>query len=393
MLFSLAIIFIIGFLLSGVFQKLKLPGILGMLLTGVILGPYVLALLTDDILDISSDLRQIALIVILARAGLSLDITDLKKVGRPAILMCFVPATLELLAVTIFAPIFFDVTLIEALIMGAVLAAVSPAVIVPRMLRIMESGYGKERSVPQIVLAGASVDDVFVIVLFTSFMNMYGGNGFSIISLITVPIAIVLGLLLGFVVARILIEIFKYVQMTDTMRTIVVLSVSFLFVTVEEVLKGTVPVSGLLAVMSLGLTIFKSERVMADELSLKLSKIWIAAEVLLFALVGASVDITYMKAAGVAAVLFIVLTLLFRILGVYISLLKTNLTRKEKLFCAISYIPKATVQAAIGGIPLASGVTAGNTILTVAVLAIAVTAPIGAIGVDVSYKSLLNKTH
>ncbi|NMA84897.1 MAG: sodium:proton antiporter [Epulopiscium sp.] len=391
MLFSLSLILIIGFVLSGIFNKLRLPGILGMLVTGIILGPFVLDLISPDILDVSKELREIALIVILVRAGLSLDIKDLKKVGRPAILMCFVPATFELIGTIIFAPILFSISYIEAAIMGAVLAAVSPAVVVPRMIKIMESGYGKKESIPQLILAGASVDDIYVIVLFTTFMRMYEGKDFSILSFATVPISIIVGLVIGIVSGFALARIFKKIHMRDTIKIFIILSVAFLFLTLESALKPYIPMSGLLAVMALGGTILKKYVVLAKRLAGKFSKIWVGAEVLLFVLVGAAVNIHFVASAGLASIILIVGALIFRISGVYISLIKTKLTTQEKFFCAIAYLPKATVQAAIGSMPLASGVPAGNTILTVAVLAILITAPIGAIGIDLTYKKLLTK--
>jgi len=391
MLFSLSLILIIGFTLSGIFNRIKLPGILGMLITGIILGPFVLDLISPDILNISSDLREIALIVILARAGLSLDIKDLKKVGRPAILMCFIPATSELIAILLFAPIFFNISYLEAAIMGAVLAAVSPAVVVPRMLKVMESGYGKDKSVPQLILAGASVDDIYVIVLFTAFIGMYQGKGFSAFSLATVPISI-MGLLTGIISGNLLVWIFRKLHIRDTIKILIVISTAFLFVTLETAIKPYVPMSGLLAVMALGGTILKQYEILAERLASKFSKIWVGAEILLFVLVGASVDIRYATGAGLKAIILIAVALIFRVCGVYVSLLKTKLTKQEKLFCSISYLPKATVQAAIGSIPLSTGVRAGNIILTVAVLAILITAPIGAIGIDLTYKRFLTKT-
>jgi len=380
-----------GFSLSGIFNRLKLPGLLGMILTGIVLGPYVLNLISEDILNISAELRQIALIIILTRAGLAIDIADLKKVGRPAILMCFVPATFEIVAVTLLAPLLLDVTTLEAAIMGTVLAAVSPAVIVPRMLHLMESGYGKDKSIPQLLMAGASVDDIYVIVLFTAFMGMYGGNGFDASALINVPIAIVLGLLLGVVAGLILVQVFKKLHIRDTVKVLILLSTAFLFVSLEAFLKPYLPVSGLLAVMALGGTLLKTYEVLAKRLKGKFSKIWVGAEILLFVLVGAAVNIQYLFIAGFSAVLLILLALLIRVVGVNVSLLKTKLTLKERLFCSLAYLPKATVQAAVGAIPLSAGVAAGDTILTVAVLAIMITAPLGAIGIDNTYKTWLKK--
>lgn len=391
MLLSLSLILIMGFSLSGIFNRLKLPGLLGMILTGIVLGPYVLNLISEDILNISAELRQIALIIILTRAGLAIDIADLKKVGRPAILMCFVPATFEIVAVTLLAPLLLDVTTLEAAIMGTVLAAVSPAVIVPRMLHLMESGYGKDKSIPQLLMAGASVDDIYVIVLFTAFMGMYGGNGFDASALINVPIAIVLGLLLGVVAGLILVQVFKKLHIRDTVKVLILLSTAFLFVSLEAFLKPYLPVSGLLAVMALGGTLLKTYEVLAKRLKGKFSKIWVGAEILLFVLVGAAVNIQYLFIAGFSAVLLILLALLIRVVGVNVSLLKTKLTLKERLFCSLAYLPKATVQAAVGAIPLSAGVAAGDTILTVAVLAIMITAPLGAIGIDNTYKTWLKK--
>lgn len=392
MLFSLALILIIGFSLSGILNRLKIPGLLGMILTGILLGPYVLNLISPDILHISTDLRQIALIVILTRAGLSIDINDLKKVGRPAILMCFVPATFEIVATLILAPLLLHVSYIEAAIMGTVLAAVSPAVIVPRMLHLMESGYGKNKSIPQLIMAGASVDDIYVIVLFTSFLGMYKGDGFTASTLLTVPLSIITGLLLGVVSGIILVKLFKRIHIRDTIKVLILLSIAFLFVSLESFAKPYFPISGLLAVMALGGTILKTYEILAKRLMGKFSKIWVGAEILLFVLVGAAVDISYLGNAGFNSVLLILGALLLRVIGVNVSLLKTKLNTKERLFCSIAYLPKATVQAAVGAIPLSAGVAAGNTILTVAVLAIMITAPLGAIGVDNSYKKLLTKT-
>lgn len=389
MLFSLSLILIIGFSLSGILNRLNIPGLLGMILTGILLGPYVFNLISPDILNISSDLREIALIIILTRAGLSIDLADLKKVGRPAILMCFVPATLEIIAVTLLAPLFLEITTLEAAIMGSVLAAVSPAVIVPRMLHLMERGYGKRKSIPQLIMAGASVDDIYVIVLFTVFMGMYSGDGFSPTSLLTVPIAIFTGLIVGILSGLLLVKIFKSLHMRDTIKVLIILSTAFLFITLETALEPYVPMSGLLAVMALGGTILKSYEVLAKRIKGKFSKIWVGAELLLFVLVGAAVDITTLPHAGIGAVLLILGALLFRIIGVILSLVRTPLTIKERLFCCFAYMPKATVQAAIGAIPLAAGVEAGNMILTVAVLAIMITAPIGAIGIDRTYKKWL----
>ena len=389
MLFSLSLILIIGFSLSGIFKYFKLPGLLGMILTGIILGPYMLDLISDDILNISSELRQIALIVILMRAGLTVDINDLKKVGRPAVLMCFIPASMEILAITFLGHMLFNISYLESAILGTVLAAVSPAVVVPRMISLIESGYGKSKSIPQIIMAGASVDDIYVIVLFTSFLGMYSGDEFKFSSIVSVPISIILGIILGIITGVILVKVFKRIHMRDTVKVLIILSISFIFVSLETFLKPYFAISGLLAVMALGATILKTYGKLASRLTIKFSKIWVGSEILLFVLVGASVNLSYVSKAGVNAILLILLALCFRVLGVIFALLGTSLDSKEKLFCAIAYIPKATVQAAIGSIPLASGVASGELILSVAVIAILITAPLGAIGVDKTYTHLL----
>lgn len=389
MLFSLSLILIIGFSLSGIFKHFKLPGLLGMILTGIILGPYMLDLISDDILNISSELRQIALIVILMRAGLTVDINDLKKVGRPAVLMCFIPASMEILAITFLGHMLFNISYLESAILGTVLAAVSPAVVVPRMISLIESGYGKSKSIPQIIMAGASVDDIYVIVLFTSFLGMYSGDEFKFSSIVSVPISIILGIILGIITGVILVKVFKRIHMRDTVKVLIILSISFIFVSLETFLKPYFAISGLLAVMALGATILKTYGKLASRLTIKFSKIWVGSEILLFVLVGASVNLSYVSKAGGNAILLILLALCFRVLGVIFALLGTSLNSKEKLFCAIAYIPKATVQAAIGSVPLASGVASGELILSVAVIAILITAPLGAIGVDKTYTHLL----
>lgn len=391
MLFSLSLILIIGFSLSGILNRIKIPGLIGMIFTGVLLGPHMLDLISPEILGISADLREIALIVILVRAGLSIDISDLRKAGRPALLMCFVPATFEIAAVTYLAPLLLGVSYIEAAIMGCVLAAVSPAVIVPRMIHLMETGYGKKSRIPQIIMAGASVDDIYVIVLFTAFLGMYRGEGFSASTLVSVPVSILSGVIMGAVTGIILVSIFKRIHMRDTVKVLIILSIAFMFVSIEDFLKPFFPVSGLLAVMSLGCSILRSYEILAKRLMGKFSKIWVGAEILLFVLVGAQVDISYLAGAGISSVLLILAALSLRIIGVSLSLAGTSLSLKERLFCSIAYIPKATVQAAIGAVPLSAGVGAGNTILTVAVLAIIISAPVGAIGIDRTYKKLLSQ--
>ncbi len=386
---SLSLILICGFTLSGIFQKLRLPGLLGMLITGIILGPYALNLISPNIIAISADLREIALIIILARAGLSLDIKDLKKVGRPAILMCFVPATFEIAGAVILAPPLLGISVVEAAIMGAMLAAVSPAVIVPKMLALMEKGYGGRKSIPQLIMAGASADDIYAIVLFTSFIGVYKGGAFSFMTLLKIPVSILTGLAVGVGVGYVLVKIFRKLHMRDTIKVLIILGISFLLVGFEENIAAVIPFSGLLAVMALGGTILKLYENLAARISGKFSKIWVAAELVLFVLVGAAVDIRYAYGAGLAAVLLIFGALLFRAVGVFISLIKSGLSFKEVIFCNIGYLPKATVQAAVGAIPLAAGVAGGNIILSVAVLSIILTAPLGAIGIDLTYKKLL----
>lgn len=391
MLLSIALILIVGFIFSSIFSRLRLPGLLGLILTGIILGPYGLDLLDPKILSISADIRQIALIVILFRAGLTMNISDLKKNGRPAILMTFLPATFEIITVTILAPLLFGISTLEAAILGAVLGAVSPAVVVPRMIFLIENGYGKAKGIPQMILAGASVDDVFVIVLFTSFLGMFQGNGFNFFSLLSVPVAILFGILLGILMGYLMVKLFKYLHIRDTVKVLVILSICFLMVSLEESLKGIFPISGLLGVMASGGIILKLYPLLAKRINTKFSKVWLGSEVFLFVLVGSVTDITALSEAGVAVVLLIVISLIFRMLAVFLSVSGTNLTVKEKLFTAGAYTPKATVQAAIGSLPLAMGVPAGSLILSVAVLAIILTAPLGATFIDLSYKKLLEK--
>lgn len=391
MLLSLALVFLCGMTLGAVFQKLKLPGLLGMILTGVLLGPYALNLLDPTILSLSTDLRQIALIIILARAGISLDIKDLKRVGRPAILMCFVPACFEIIGMLLLAPMLLGITLLEAAVMGTVVAAVSPAVIVPRMIKLMDSGYGRSKSIPQMIMAGASVDDVFVIVLFTAFTGLAKGGSITPVSFLTIPTSIVFGLLGGVISGMLLALLFTKVRVRDSGKVVIILSVAFLLVTVEHSVTGIVGFSGLLAVMSLGATLQQKKYELSKRLSGKFSKLWVGAEILLFVLVGATVNIGYALKAGAAAVVLILCVLIFRVAGVFVCLIKTQLNRKERVFSAFAYLPKATVQAAIGGVPLAMGLSCGDVVLTVAVLSILITAPLGAALVDASYKKLLQK--
>lgn len=395
MLTSLALIFLVGLCMAAICQKLKLPRIIGMLVTGMVLGPYVLDFLDSSILSISAELRKMALIIILLKAGLSLNLNDLKKVGRPAVLLAFVPASFEIVGYVLFAPIFLGISRIDAAVMGAVLAAVSPAVVVPRMVQLMEEKYGTKQSIPQMIMAGASCDDIFVIVLFTTFLGMAQGAKVSLLRFVNVPVSIFLGILLGAAIGYVLYRFFEtaykhqnYVR--NSTKVILVLGVSFLLTAVEGWLDGKVAVSGLLAVVSMACVLkAKCIPAVSKRLSEKFGKLWIAAEVILFVLVGAAVDLRYTAAAGGFAVLVIFLSLIFRMAGVFVCVLGTGLSWKERLFCAISYLPKATVQAAIGSVPLTAGLGCGKMILSVAVLAILITAPLGALGMDLTYKKLL----
>ena len=376
-------------ILGGIFSKLKLPGLLGLLITGILLGPYALDLLDASILGISADLRELALIIILIRAGLSIDINDLKKVGRPAILMCFVPACFEMMGMVLIAPKILGISVLDAAIMGAVVGAVSPAVIVPKMLSLMEHKRGMDKSIPQLIMAGASVDDVFVIVMFTAFTALAQGEHISPLGFLQIPASIISGLSAGIAFGLILAIFFSNIRLRDSMKVIILLSVSFLFVALENV--SPVPFSGLLAVMSMGAALQKKRTAVAKRLSAKFSKLWVGAEILLFVLVGATVDLRYALSAGFSAIIVVFGVLVFRTAGVLCCLIKTKLSLKERVFCVIAYIPKATVQAAIGSIPLALGLPCGNIVLTVAVLAILITAPLGALGIDATYKRFLRK--
>ena len=389
MLLSLAVIFLCGMGMGAVFRRLNLPQLLGMLLTGILLGPYALNLLDGSILSISADLRQIALIIILTRAGLNLDVEDLKKVGRAAVLMCFVPASFEILGMLALAPRILGISLLDAAIMGTVVAAVSPAVIVPKMLKLMEERYGTGESIPQLIMAGASVDDVFVIVLFTSFTGLAQGGTASALDLLRIPTSIVLGLAAGALCGLLLALAFRRIHMRDSAKVIIILSISFLLVTLEHSLSGALGFSGLLAVMGMGIALQRRRGEVAARLSAKYSKLWVAAELVLFVLVGATVDVGYALASGGAAVLLIFGVLVFRMAGVFLCLLGTSLDRRERLFCMIAYMPKATVQAAIGAIPLSMGLACGQIVLTVAVLSILITAPLGSFLIERTYKKLL----
>lgn len=397
MLESLSLIILVGLSIAAIVQKLKLPRIIGLIATGIILGPYVLNFLDPTILSISSELRQIALIIILIKAGLSLNLSDLKKVGRPAVLMAFLPATFEIAAYTLFAPVVLGISRVDAMVMGAVLGAVSPAVVVPRMVSLIENKYGTEKGIPQMILAGASCDDIFVIVLFTTFLNMANGGKADVMDFVNVPISIVLGIITGAAVGLILGKFFEYLfskgkTIRNSMKIIIIMGTAFALMTLETLVKKYVSLSGLLAVVSMACTlkIVSSESVV-KRLSEKMGKLWLMAEILLFVLVGAAVDVRYTLKAGVPALAMIFIALGIRAIGVYLCVAGTKLNAKERLFCVLSYLPKATVQAAIGSVPMAMGLSCGQIVLSVAVMGILITAPLGAISMDLSYKKLLEK--
>lgn len=392
MLLSIALILLVGMSMSWICRKIKLPGLLGMLITGIVLGPYVLNMLDIKLLGISADLRKIALIIILTRAGLGLDLTSLKKIGRPAVLMCFVPATFELAGMLLLAPRLMGMSLLEAAVMGAVLAAVSPAVVVPRMVKLMEEGYGVKEGIPQLILAGASVDDVYVIVLFSTFSGMMQGEGASVIRFVNIPVSIILGMIIGLTIGVLLAFYFQKVHIRDTAKVLIILGISFLLAAAEDSLTTPVTFSALIAIMFIGVGLQRKREAVAKRLAVKYGKLWVAAEVFLFVLVGATVNIGYLGRVGMRALLMIAGALLFRMAGVWVCLLGTGLKTGEKAFTMLAYTPKATVQAAIGGIPLALGFACGDTVLTVAVLAIVLTAPLGAFAIDLSYRKLLTKS-
>lgn len=391
MLYSIALIILVGMAAGWLCKKVKLPALLGMVLTGIVLGPHVLNQIDESILLISADLRKIALIIILARAGLTLDVSDLKKVGRPALLMCFVPAVFEITGSIILAPMVLNVTRIEAAVIGSVLAAVSPAVVVPKMIKLIDEKYGTREGIPQLILAGASVDDATVIVMFTAFTSLASGGKVSVISFVNIPVSIILGILIGLLAGFQLSEFYERFHMRDTVKVAVMLSVCFLLVTFEAMIKIPITFAALISVMAMGIALSRRKKEVAKKVAVKLNQLWVVFEVMLFVLVGATVDISYVKKAGIATVVMIFGALVFRMLGVAVSLLHTKLNLKEKLFCALAYTPKATVQAAIGGVPLAMGLSCGNLVLTAAVLAILITAPLGAFMIDLTYKTFLKK--
>lgn len=391
MLLSIALILLVGMSMGWLCQKMKLPGLLGMLATGIVLGPYVLDLLDPSILGISAELRKIALIIILTRAGLGLDLSGLKKIGRPAVLMCFVPASFELLGMLLLAPKLMGLSILEAAVMGAVLAAVSPAVVVPRMVKLMDEGYGVKEGIPQLILAGASVDDVYVIVLFSTFTGMMQGTGASVIRFINIPVSILLGIAIGLGIGVLLACFFQKVHMRDTSKVLIILSISFLLVVLEDYLATPITFSALIAVMFIGIGLQRKREVVAKRLSAKYGKLWVASEVFLFVLVGATVNIGYIGKVGIKALIVIAGALVFRMFGVLVCLLGTEIKGKERMFTMLAYTPKATVQAAIGGIPLSLGFACGESVLAVSVLAIVLTAPLGAFAIDLTYKKFLKK--
>ena len=389
MLTSIAIILLMGLLLGKIFNVFKLPSLLGYILTGVIISPYALNIVDESLLNIASQIRQIALVVILTRAGLSLNIKELKKVGRPAILMCFLPACFEILSVIIIGPVLFGITRVEAAIVGSVIAAVSPAVIVPRMIKLIEERYGQEHAIPQLILAGASVDDVFVIVIFTAMTALEAAGDFSLISFTKIPISILTGIFVGGVVGYGLVLFFKRKHIRDTTKVLIIISISFLLLEFENKINDIIPMSGLLAIMSLGVVVKNKYEALAIRIQIKYNKLWLGAEIMLFVLVGVTVNLKYVMDAGILTIILILFALASRMIGVFVCLIKTNFSFKEKFFCMIAYTPKATVQAGIGAVPLAMGLNCGQIVLTIAVMSIIITAPFGAIAIDNLYAKLL----
>ncbi len=392
MLLSMALIILVGFVLGGLLHRIGIPSLIGMMAAGVLLGPTLLNMISPNLLLIGPELRQMALIVILLRAGLALDLKDLQAIGRPAVLLSFVPATFELLAVMGLSHLLLGLSLLDGAILGAILAAVSPAVVVPRMLNLMERQWGQTHKVPQLVMAGASADDLFVIMVFSILLAVATGSGWSMAIVLKLPVSIVAGIGLGYGVGWTLVAVFRRWHMRDTVKVLVLLSASFMMVALEP-LVPFFPYSGLLGVMSLGVAILHRYPVLAKRITGKFSKIWVASELMLFALVGAAVDFSVLGQTGILAVMVVVGALMIRMMGVGVSLLKTPLTPKERGFVALAYLPKATVQAAIGSIPLAMGLASGGLMLSIAVLAIVISAPIGALAIDHTAQRLLSPSH
>lgn len=391
MLISIALILILGMAAGWVCKKIKLPGLIGMLIVGIIIGPHLLNLIDQSILDISASIRRIALIIILIRAGLKLSASDLAKAGRPAILLCFVPACLEIIGMLLLAPRLLGLSLLEAAILGSVIAAVSPAVIVPKMINLIDNKYGTNKGIPQMILAGASVDDVFVIVLFYTFTGLASGKSVNIMSFVNIPISILIGIAIGLLCGYLLHIFFKFFESGRTVKVLIIISICFILVSAEDKYSSIIPFSSLIAVMSLGLMLKKQNQPLVDQLSSRFDRVWIPAEVFLFVLVGASVQIESALSAGPATIILLLGVMLFRMLGVFICTLASSLNIKERCFCMLAYTPKATVQAAIGALPLQYGLSCGNTVLTVSVIAILLTAPLGAFAIDLCYKKLLSK--
>ena len=391
MLLSITYILFFGLLFGWICKKLHLPALFGMILAGILIGPYVLNLLDSSILDISAQIRKIALVIILIRAGLKLSLADLKKVGRPAILLCFLPATAELLGMLLLAPKLLGISVLEATVLGSVVAAVSPAVVVPGMIKLMDEGYGTDKGIPQMILTGASVDDVFVIVLFTTFTGMAQHDTVSVMQFVNIPVSLITGISIGLLTGMGLTVLFDKIHQRDMVRVLIVMGCSLLLVSVEDRLSGIVPFASLIAVMCLGMAVRMKKEDLAKRLSQTYDKLWVGAEIFLFVLVGASVQIESAKSAGLKSIVLIFGVLLFRMIGVYLCVLGTKLNAKERLFCMLAYIPKATVQAAIGGVPLAMGLACGNMVLTVSVISILITAPLGAFFIDWTYKKCLHK--
>lgn len=392
MLTDIAVIFLLGIVFAKVFEKMGLAPIIGMLMAGIIISPNQLNIVSDTIINLSADLRQIALVVILTRAGLSLNFDKLKKVGRPAILLSFVPASIEMLAIIFFSQNFFNIDTIDAGIMAAVLSAVSPAIVVPRMIKLINEGYGGDKNIPEMILAGASVDDVFVIVFFSSFLALKTGGKLSAMSFLNIPISIITGIFLGIIIGKIFVFIFEKININEIYKTMIFVSLSFLMLKLQSLIEPYIAMSALIAIMAAGIVINRIDSKMAKELLGTYNRLWKVFELFLFVLVGISVDLAYIKEAGLLAVLLIIIGLIFRMIGVNISLIGTNLDKNERVFTSFAYLPKATVQAAIGPVALSMGLNSGNLILSVSVIAILLTAPLGAILTDKTYKKLLKKS-
>lgn len=390
MFLSLFIILFFGFLGGLFFEKIKMPKLVWYLILGILIGPSFLNVVDDSLLNISSYLRQIALVIILTRSGLSLDLKTLKEIGRPAILMCFLPATFEIIGITIFGPILLKISYFEALLLGSVLAAVSPAVVVPRMIYLKENNYGTKHHVPELIMAGSSCDDIYVIILFYAFKNFVLMNNFEVMSLLQIPVSILLGIGVGIMLGFLIRILFKKIALANQIKIIVLLSISFGLIALEQIIKSYISFSSLLAIIVIGIVINKTNAKEAEEIQKGYNSLWSGFEILLFTLVGCATDAKLAFSKEGAIVLgLIVIALIFRSLGVIICVILTKYTWKEKIFLIISYLPKATVQASIGGIALTEGLACGSIVLTAAVISILFTAPIGAILMDNLYKKLL----